>query len=697
MSLHNNINSLRDLPSKQATIEWVSVLVDELRTNNQRQILLCEGSREWCLSLISAMHEIYTPLLLSNQSDVAERLAFSKTETVLGREFNCVIYDQFSGLNIDVLCMASGLVTGGGLLVIIRPDRLLHFDDPYGQWQAGGNPKAYFQEYLDNEFQKSRAVIKLQQQAELPGYQPIPCSQTVQYKDGMTAEQANVLDAMRQWMADKKTPLFLLTADRGRGKSVTLALFANEIMNSKRIVISAAANAQVAILFNYLDPHDGKVSFLAPDELIRRQDRSDVLIIDEAAMLPVSMLQRCMELADKTIMATTTGGYEGTGQGFVLKFLAQFAKDKYLHGRIKDPVRWGKSDLLEQLFNEVLILSSQPCGVEHQQSEISITQPDKKQLVENVALLQAIYSLLVSAHYRTRPSDLRQLMDDDNQLVVVASRGQSVIGVLLLNREGGMQPELCRDIFMGKRRPQGHLFAQMITAQAGIQKFAQFQGLRIQRIAVVESSRKQGIASLLLRKARDIVEQQNLDYIGSSFALDATVALFWKKLGYRVIHIGSGKGKSSGRQTVAVIKSNNEEINQYVQLLSAKLQQNLPVYLLTYCNEMLWQDVKVLLQMLGISYHLSALEHDEIVSVTTGFRGLELSPVSLQKLLISILHRKMSLTADQQRLLIERILLNKDWQQLQAFNANVGRKQLTKTIRQSLNICYECYQTRKSD
>jgi tRNA(Met) cytidine acetyltransferase len=696
MKPHNSIDSTPDLTGNQAINDWMRGLSDQLRASNQRQLLVCEGAREWCLSMIPIMREIYTSVVLSNREDVSDALVFSKAETLLGQEVGCVIYDQFSGLNIDVLCMGSGLIMGGGLLVILRPPELTQTEDPYGQWQLQTNEQSHFRDYLNQQLLHSAAVVRLQQDVDPPSSQVIPFSNLEEFEDGITMDQSKVLHGMQHWMSAKNKPLFLLTADRGRGKSVTLGLFAKRCQAAGCVVISAAANAQVAILFKQLDAGDDRISFIAPDELIRRQSRIDLLIIDEAAMLPVGILQRCMELAHKTIMATTTGGYEGTGQGFVLKFLAQFESELYEHQCLFAPIRWGKNDLLEHFMNDALLLVTEACDAGSGHGDFKIQQFNKEQLATDIILLKAAYSLLVSAHYRTRPSDLRQLMDDENQVVIVASTAHSIVGVLLLNREGGLEPELCEHIFMGKRRPQGHLIAQMITAQAGVRNFAEFEGYRIQRIAVTDEYRKQGVARLMLEKAENMVAEQKLDYIGSSFALDASVALFWKKLGYRVVHIGTGRGKSSGRQTVVVIRSGTDSIQQVVGVLTEKLQHNLPVYLLTYCNAMLWQDVNVLLKMLEIRKPLSELDKDEILSVTQGFRGLELSIGALQRLLISTLWGQCGLSTDQRRLLIERLLLNKSWQQLKGANADSGRKQLTQTMRESLRICYECYQQDKN-
>ena len=68
------------------------------------------------------------------------------------------------------------------------------------------------------------------------------------------------------------------------------------------------------------------INFIAPDRLIAEQQAADILIIDEAAMLPYPMLQQLCRQYRKIIMATTTGGYEGTGQGVPAAFYRAPAK-----------------------------------------------------------------------------------------------------------------------------------------------------------------------------------------------------------------------------------------------------------------------------------------------------------------------------------------------------------------------------------
>jgi len=615
-------------------------------------------------------------------------VAFSKAETLLGLEADTVVLDLFSGFNIDVFCMAIGLLKAGGLMLMLCPSDNLNIEDRYGLRQGQVNSAHYFLQYFFESVGKSPVVITLTVDQKIPEIKTLPSSTMMPLLQGRTAEQAKILQQLSIWVDSKERKLFFLTADRGRGKSTTLGLFANAQAQQRRIIVTAASRAQASVLLNSIDKQDS-VEFMAPDEVIRRQLDIDCLIIDEAAMIPFNLLQQCLARADKTVLATTTGGYEGTGQGFLLKFMAGFSSRDYVHESLHGPIRGGQNDLLEQVVNQTLLFDI-PEPVPHGLTgKVDIEVMDKQQLNKDFATLKSIYFLLVSAHYRTRPSDLRQLMDDEDQRAVVARMDQSIVGVLLLNLEGGFSEALSQQVFMGERRPQGHLLAQMITAQAGIRNFSCWEGYRVQRITVHEQYRRQGVGQRLIKAAEKLVEQEGRDYLGSSFALDSAVAPFWSDMGFRPIHISAGKGKSSGRQTVAVIKTTSLEIDEVVQSLSDKIRRDLPLWLMGYCSDMLWQDVRALLQMLAISYPLNGLDQDAIKAFSQGYRGFDLTQSVLQRLLIATVYDEELFNDNEQQFLIEKVLLNRSWQECRGFNAGVGRKALTSQIRRLVLIANE--------
>ena len=689
MKSHHSIKTPPDSARGPALSDWLQQLSEILQTSHQRGLLWCQGSRGWCLEMADTARLFGQQRVLSDLQDLADAIPFSKADSLLGQEADCAVFDIYSGLNIDALCMAAGLVRAGGVILVLAPQDDQQLADRYGEWQGLRNQQGFFRKYLIAGFERSDAVYQLEQNDSLPPIRPAADAAMTSLEGKASHQQAEMLETLSGWLKETGKPLFILTADRGRGKSTTLGMFATSQAAHGPLVVSAPSRAQAAILLQQVDHAvRAAVSFIAPDEIIRRGVRIDLLIIDEAAMLPYSVLRQCQALAVKTILATTTAGYEGTGQGFLLKFLAAFDQQGYRHHQLQDPIRWGRQDQLEILLNDLLWLKPELEPVVVDADDIELQVYTKQQLSQDIPRLKSIYTLLISAHYRTRPSDLRQLMEDENQRVIVAGSGDRVAGVLLLNREGGFDPDLSVEVFFGRRRPQGHLFAQMLTAQAGIRHFAEYRGYRIQRITVNPGCRRQGIGARLIKHGQQMVRDERLDYLGCSFALDIALAPFWRKLNFELVHIGSGQGKSTGRQTVALIKPVKPRLGSDVELLRQKLVQYLPSWLVTYCRRMYWPDVLALLQLARIRYHLGALDQEDIRAFSQGHRGFDLSQGSLQKLLISCLPEMTGLSDQQQALLIEKVLLNRDWQALSP-PATVGRRQLQQQLRQIILQCHE--------
>ncbi len=668
-------------------LSWFDVLKNNLEDSHQRACVMLRGPKDWSLSVIHLCIGKGT-LFLSNDKTMPSAVSFSRAENLLGQETDSLVYDLYSGINSDVLCMAAGLIRSGGILLLLCPQELNPGDDVYGHWQGATAQSPVFFNYLMDQWSSSESYFCIEPTQPLPTIKPFTFSPLVEIEQGKTRDQQVLIQQLHSWYEDKAKPLFLLTADRGRGKSTALGMFANSLNNHCCVVITAASRMQVEILLQQIN--DGpSVTFRAPDEIIRRQQTIDMLIIDEAAMLPASVLQQCIELAQKTILSTTTGGYEGTGQGFMLKFIAAFNPQQLKSMQLLQAVRWGQNDLLEQSMNNALLLKSSELKPYAKGTEIKTRLISKTELVKDLVLLREIYQLLVSAHYRTRPSDLRQLMEDENQLLLLARDEFAVLGVLLLNREGGFEQNLSEEIFMGRRRPQGHLLAQMLTAQAGIKYFSCYQGFRVQRIAVEKNFRRKGLGRMLIQHARDLVDLHQVDYLGSSFALDQINAAFWKSCGFQLVHIASGKGKSSGRQTLVVLQSSCADVTADMQTLQNKIQRDLALWLLSYCNEMFWRDVIALLSLVITENTLTHQDKDEIRAFAFGFHGLDYSLPALQRLLISQSGKLSQFDPNTQRLLVEKILLNRSWEAVLGHSDFAGRKPLLQNLRHNISELYE--------
>jgi len=59
------------------------------------------------------------------------------------------------------------------------------------------------------------------------------------------------------------------------------------------------------------------IEFVAPDDLIANKHDVSLLMVDEAAAVPVQMLSELLQSYSRIVFSSTIHGYEETGRGFV--------------------------------------------------------------------------------------------------------------------------------------------------------------------------------------------------------------------------------------------------------------------------------------------------------------------------------------------------------------------------------------------
>ena len=233
-------------------------------------------------------------------------------------------------------------------------------------------------------------------------------------------------------------------------------------------------------------------------------------------------------------------------------------------------------------------------------------------------------------------------------------------------------------MFLGQRRPRGHLLAQMLTSQAGARDFARLRGLRVLRIAVDETSRRRGIGARLINRAMQYARDQSFAWLGASFAVDHLSAEFWRHNGFRLVHIGFARGKSSGEHSVAVLWPCSEVARRSAASMQRRIGGQLPVWLTQFLQDMDCAQVAALLRLAQFSSELGELECDDIEAFTGGHRGFELCFASLQKYAMNRIAQSDSVPDP---LLIEKAVQNHPWEQLEREAGDVGRRQLLRRLR----------------
>jgi tRNA(Met) cytidine acetyltransferase len=530
-----------------------------------------------------------------------------KPNTLLGFDCDNAIIDLSQGFYPDALTAIAGTIRPGGWLFIICPnldewsssgDEFASKRTPHGFKLPTGSPntiKRFIK--IGKKYGAACITIDAQQQKSAPVTPPKKATHhwfnPAHQDNKLTEQQAQVLKTIYESLPlklDSKTQdqgttesdpaLFhIIQADRGRGKSHLLGHLINwltsqlrddksnrQIDNGIKYYITAPNKAAIQSVIKSASNSD--IQFIAPENVLIKVKPTDILIIDEAASLPLPLLMSWALQFKTLIFATTTHGYEGTGKGFQIRFinyLKTLAGNIHQHA-LTQAIRYADNDPLEQAMFECFALNSEPRGlaIDFNQQQIQQAQCrhiSQQELAGNPALLEELFSLLVQAHYQTRPSDIRDILDAPGLAIygtfISASNTLYLVSACLISYEGRLKSEeqdLINHISKGIRRPQGHLIPQVLTLHMNQESALLLAGARVIRIATLVNVQNQNLASKLISFISNDLSDQKIDYLGSSYANTKDVNDFWIKNGFNAVRSGKKQDKASGTFSTLVLK-----------------------------------------------------------------------------------------------------------------------------------------------
>ena len=508
---------------------------------------------------------------------------FSKTKNLLGSELPAIIYDARQGIHLDALAIAAGTLQDGGQLLLLLNHWVDLANQPdcdslrwSGEKHAINTP--HFIAFLQEKIAKYG----------FPVYQntPLTLASPMPQKDRSTHCQPTLEQArLLQQMAEAEDTILIVTAKRGRGKSALAGLFAKQQVAQNQPVILTAPNKSAVNIFNEFAGAD--ITFMPPDELSQnlsdapQQFANHCLFVDEAAMIPLDILFRLTNTFKRVVLTTTIHSYEGTGRGFLLKFMAK--TDRTLrHFELFTPLRWQADDKLEAFIDDLLLCD---CEDRLPQPPYDSVLSEQIQIshCERIphAQIESVYGLLTLAHYRTSPLDLRRLLDAPQQQFYLAQAQDALLGCVWAVPEGGLADKtLIRQIRRGERRPRGNLVAQMLCFQAGLEEACELRSLRISRIAVQPNWQHLGLGQRLIAKMKQQIKQQDaVDFLSVSFGYTPELLAFWQKCGFILVHFSESKEASSGCYSVVALCPLSEKGRVFVQRTEKQFQRNLPLSL----------------------------------------------------------------------------------------------------------------------
>lgn len=509
------------------------------------------------------------PLVSDNVLIIGESgIAFSKATNLLGQEFEHILFDGRNGIHLEALAIAAGTLKMGGTFCLVLSDwenLSQQLDQDSLRWN--GNLSAIATPNFIDHFKQCIEryhfpILREESAVEFP-----PVFYSNEHHKNATLAQQQIIETILQAEQD----IYFLTAKRGRGKSALLGMLANQIQTPVYLTAPNKSAVHSVIEFS-----EREIEFIAPDELsIRLQNEPEFsqsawLLVDEAAMIPLPLLQEYSQYFQHIVFSTTIHSYEGTGRGFELKFKRKIHRT-FQHFELKQPLRWQENDPLEDFIDDLLLLNAEDA---FQQFPFQPHLPYQIREVQKPHHIAEFYGLMTLAHYRTSPLDLRRLLDGENQRFYFAEYQQNLLGAIWALEEGNMaDDELIIQIQQGKRRPKGNLVPQALCFHENLSQACKLRSLRISRIAVQPNWQKKGIGQNLMK----FMENSEVDFLSVSFGYTDELAKFWQKCGFVLVHLGEYQEASSGCYSAIALKGLSKEGLTLVDTAHKQFQRNIPL------------------------------------------------------------------------------------------------------------------------
>lgn len=534
--------------------------------HHHRTLITIAGPLTWTrdrADVVLAERELAALWVGDDTSLHPDAISLNASRRYLGREVEALVYDAHAGFDPNVLALLAGTVKAGGALLLLCP--------PLAEWAQHEDTVNKRCTVWGMAVEHSRYLVRLArlipkvsqlllEHKQSPQFSPqiIPSSDD---RSTALAEQQEMVAQVVTQLQQSGPQLAVIQGDRGRGKSAALGLVIDQLLaqQPRRIIVCAPRRAAAEVLFAHadIDADDSshQLHFVAPDKLCLEPQDCELLVLDEMGGIHVGLLTRLLALYPRLLMAGTTHGYEGAGRGFHTRLRRQL-EHTCSHARwytLHRPIRWAEKDPLESSINALLLLDAEHLPAKHKQ--VAFSWLDRDELAADEDLLRQLHGLLAGAHYRTRPLDLRQMLDGPNMRVAVMVADDVVVAACLLAVEGPIDDAaLCENIMAGKRRPAGHLLPQILLQYQQLRAAADMRYWRIVRIAVQSALQGTGIGSKLLHAVEDAARQAHIDCLGTLFALDAPVLRFWSASGYWPAQLGTNVEATSGSYAITLLK-----------------------------------------------------------------------------------------------------------------------------------------------
>ncbi|WP_336337980.1 tRNA(Met) cytidine acetyltransferase TmcA [Haloarcula brevis] len=583
-------------------------LREEARRANERRLLVLAGDPDRTRARAKAALDA-ADVPLSETTLVGpepfldcEHHEQSRAGELLGRTRTAVVLDAHEELRPDAVGRTVGAVDGGGLYVLLAPplerwpEERDGFDDslavpPFGVGDVTGHFRRRFVETLRAHrgiavVDADTGTVERDGLTDPPPSRPVPgptppadaAFRPETYAQCLTDDQRDAVRAFESLRSDGSA--VVVEADRGRGKSSAAGLAAGALAVAGRdVLVTAPQYRSAGEVFTrarhllealgadvtrdrasepqHLDVAGaGRVRYAPPAEAAGLPDDPDVVVVDEAAALPVRRLEQFLD-APAVAFTTTVHGYEGAGRGFSVRFRDRLSESDHAvtEASMTTPIRYGDADPVEVWAFRALLLDARPpvdpLVDEATPETVDYCRLSTADLLADEHRLREVFGLLVLAHYRTEPSDLARLLDAPNLTVRALTHGGHVVAVALLAREGALSAATRVTMYDGGR-VRGNMIPDVLTTQLRDEAAGVPVGQRVLRIATHAAARSRGLGSRLLSEVRAEFAER-VDWLGVGYGATPELVGFWAENGYETLHLATSRNPTSGEYSVVML------------------------------------------------------------------------------------------------------------------------------------------------
>lgn len=565
-------------------------------------------------------------------------VSYHELDKILGRTYGACVADLVNNLEPNDLGRIMGVVKGGGLYILMMPSirRLPEIVTRFQMnlvtpgYTVKDVRKLFERRFVEKllvhegiavydadsrvflrKFPPSRAQPYERKPLVLPEKSKIPPRI---YKLALTQDQVEVLKILERFYekVEGKKLVFVLTADRGRGKSSALGIgvgwLAHRLRRAKgrcRIILTSPSPLNVQEVFRFSrrvlemykhpveveDSEEGVVAlrskgidieYFPPVEAARA--RADILVVDEAASISVPLLFKMVERYDKAIFSSTIHGYEGAGRGFSVRFLRRLKSERdieVLECEMSEPIRYAPNDPIEAWIFDTLLLDAEPAPLSSEDLEcvekldVTYYKPDEDFFLKREDELRQFFGIYILSHYRNNPNDLGMIMNAPHHLArMLKTRTGKVVVSMELALEGGLDRETARECAKGAWI-MGNIIPDRLIKHYKVLEFGELRGFRIVRIATHPAVMRRGLGSLALKKVEEEARELGLDWVGAGFGVTEELLRFWVKNSFVPVHMSPEKNPVSGEYSVLVVKPLSERAKKFVELFAREFREKL--------------------------------------------------------------------------------------------------------------------------